>query len=307
MDHSMKTHSTSPLHRLFIIVRNCRVSFASSNSAVNQRTGQVNLFCSDALSLLRQVVMNKQDKNRLVAKISVAIKTFKPAATILTKRLAAVIALDDLYNWLYYATSLTNGLGLPTPAEYYSIYAFDPTQESLQSYWTRFGSDEMKAGDETNPLLELFRSRFLETFAIFGEEGLKVIAKDCLPSGEGTSLKDSDPLCPSLLNSWRDSVRIFACYVYAFAVPNEAALKVIEQYSPIIEVGAGTGYWASLLRARKVIKITALDIAPPTTLANEYHGRCGTHTTVDLGSPASLSSYSTACSLFLCYPPPEGK
>jgi hypothetical protein len=239
MDHIMRTTSTSPLHRLFIIIRNVRVSFASTNSAVNQRMENVDEFCRDAVLLLRdfaiflyfrQVPMNKQDKNRIVSKIEVARKSFKPAATILTKRLAAVIALDDIYNWLYYATTLTTGHKIPTPAEYYSIFAFDPKQASLREFWKRFAHGEemdgLFEGKETNqnPLLELFLSRWLETFAIFGEDGLKVLAmkdclssgegkslkgvlsmEDCLPSGEGTSLKGYDPLCPSLLNTWRDS------------------------------------------------------------------------------------------------------
>ena len=34
---------------------------------------------------------------------------------------------------------------------------------------------------------------------------------------------------------------------YAFAVPNEEAIKEIIKYSPLIEIGAGTGYWAYLI------------------------------------------------------------
>lgn len=35
---------------------------------------------------------------------------------------------------------------------------------------------------------------------------------------------------------------------YAFAVPNQEALDTIARYGPILEMGAGTGYWAHLLR-----------------------------------------------------------
>lgn len=31
---------------------------------------------------------------------------------------------------------------------------------------------------------------------------------------------------------------------YSFAIPNEEAIKTIGKYSPILEVGCGTGYWA---------------------------------------------------------------
>jgi hypothetical protein len=40
--------------------------------------------------------------------------------------------------------------------------------------------------------------------------------------------------------------------IFGFAIPNEAALRLIERHAPILEVGAGCGYWASLLRARGV-------------------------------------------------------
>lgn len=35
---------------------------------------------------------------------------------------------------------------------------------------------------------------------------------------------------------------------YAWAVPDSRALKVIASFSPIVELGCGNGYWASLLR-----------------------------------------------------------
>jgi hypothetical protein len=40
---------------------------------------------------------------------------------------------------------------------------------------------------------------------------------------------------------------------YSFAIPNEEAIKEIASlHVPIIEIGAGTGYWASLLNAQGV-------------------------------------------------------
>jgi len=37
---------------------------------------------------------------------------------------------------------------------------------------------------------------------------------------------------------------------YAFAVPSDAALDLIASRGPVVEIGAGTGYWAKLLRER---------------------------------------------------------
>ena len=47
-----------------------------------------------------------------------------------------------------------------------------------------------------------------------------------------------------------------------FAVPNQAAIDIISALGPIIEVGAGTGYWAALLRHAGV-DIVAFDEHPP--------------------------------------------
>ena len=45
---------------------------------------------------------------------------------------------------------------------------------------------------------------------------------------------------------------------YAWALPDERALRVLEAYAPLVEVGAGKGYWASLLHARGVDVVLSL-------------------------------------------------
>eukprot|EP00752_Nemacystus_decipiens_P004170 g3813.t1 len=37
---------------------------------------------------------------------------------------------------------------------------------------------------------------------------------------------------------------------FAWAIPDERALRIIQHFSPIVEVGSGLGYWAKLLRSR---------------------------------------------------------
>src|SRR4030042_4414488 len=49
---------------------------------------------------------------------------------------------------------------------------------------------------------------------------------------------------------------------YAFSIPVYPALAIIKEYSPIIELGAGTGYWARCLGQMEV-DITAFDRFPP--------------------------------------------
>ena len=47
-----------------------------------------------------------------------------------------------------------------------------------------------------------------------------------------------------LLERWRASCRDWACRVYAFAVPHEPALAALAALGPLVEAGAGTGFWA---------------------------------------------------------------
>ena len=52
-------------------------------------------------------------------------------------------------------------------------------------------------------------------------------------------------------------------HTVCFAVPNDAALNCIARHAPIVEVGAGSGYWATLLNQRGV-DVVAYDAEPPT-------------------------------------------
>lgn len=48
---------------------------------------------------------------------------------------------------------------------------------------------------------------------------------------------------------------------YSWAVPNDEAIELLVSLSPVIEVGAGTGYWASLVKTAGG-EIVALDKDP---------------------------------------------
>ncbi len=61
------------------------------------------------------------------------------------------------------------------------------------------------------------------------------------------------------------------------------ALEVLAERSQLLEVGAGLGYWAALLRQRGVV-IQALDSHPTSGRggpANQYHGRIPAYTQVN--------------------------
>ena len=73
---------------------------------------------------------------------------------------------------------------------------------------------------------------------------------------------------------------------YSHAIPTDEALDTIAEHAPLVELGAGTGYWAALLRLRGC-DVAAYDIAPPAPgkYVNKYHHR--TYTDVLPGGPGT--------------------
>jgi len=91
---------------------------------------------------------------------------------------------------------------------------------------------------------------------------------------------------------------------FAWAIPGEAALEALVRYAPLVEVGAGTGYWLALLQARGVDAI-GYDLAPPGDgAANAYHEQARlTWTDVPQGSAVSAARRHSDRNLVLCWPP----
>jgi hypothetical protein len=89
---------------------------------------------------------------------------------------------------------------------------------------------------------------------------------------------------------------------YSYVYPSPAALAMLSEFGPIVEVAAGTGYWAQKLRSLGV-DIVAYDQAPPDGgLVNRYHAKTGTWLPVLEGDQTVLSRHSDR-TLFLCWPP----
>jgi hypothetical protein len=78
---------------------------------------------------------------------------------------------------------------------------------------------------------------------------------------------------------------------YSWAIPSDEALRVIGCLGPIVEGGAGNGYWASLLRAAQV-DVIAYDKKPPRV--------CWTD--VKVGNAEAITQHSDR-TLMLCWPP----
>jgi hypothetical protein len=109
---------------------------------------------------------------------------------------------------------------------------------------------------------------------------------------------------------------------YSWAIPNEEAIQTLVDYSPIIEVGAGTGYWASLISQERG-DILAFDnsissfnsISPslsnsifisPSFSPYENCQAGNKYYLVEKGNENIVRDYSNR-TLFLCWPPYKEK
>jgi hypothetical protein len=104
---------------------------------------------------------------------------------------------------------------------------------------------------------------------------------------------------------WDGRERLIA--KYAWAIPNAEALEAIAAIGrPVVEMGAGTGYWASLLGGIG-LKVVAFDRKPPNQIPNPWHSPSReVWTDVRKGRPRDLVPFRRSHALFLCWPSPTG-
>lgn len=86
---------------------------------------------------------------------------------------------------------------------------------------------------------------------------------------------------------------------WAWAIPTEAAIREMVKYTPLIEIGAGSGYWAKLVEEEGG-QVLCFDQYEPIqnknyTFIRQYHD-------VSLGGPEVLPDFPRH-TLFLCWPP----
>jgi len=96
----------------------------------------------------------------------------------------------------------------------------------------------------------------------------------------------------------------------SWAIPDDRALRAIRdfvdrgQINPqLVEIGAGTGYWCSLLQ-RMGVDVHPYDHAPITgdRQVNDF-GHRRSWLTVACGGPEAAAQYGPGSTLFLCWPP----
>jgi hypothetical protein len=98
---------------------------------------------------------------------------------------------------------------------------------------------------------------------------------------------------------WRLDHRGNAVTKMAWAIPNPTALTAIAAWGPIVEMGAGLGYWAAQLRGCGA-DVVAYDEPQP---GDRYlDGDTEPYFPVELGGPARLLEHGDR-TLFLCWPP----
>jgi hypothetical protein len=253
-------------------------------------------------------------------------------------------AMDDVYYRLYYCVDLTwrtkrlAHCPVPGPHLYFGAHTADEAalNAELKAYiegslsaagkktFARvFGLADRLPPFQDNPLLALHFSRWRESVCLFHNHvsDKQRICRDpsllpacCTPAPPDPAAHASmkprgDPLVPPLVREWNDASRTWPCHLYAYATPSPQALDTLGRYAPLLELGAGTGYWASALRKRHPgLVLSAYDKDPPgfgkDTRSNAYHGRAAAWTAVLKGGVEVIARHPKA-TLFLCYPPPD--
>jgi len=87
------------------------------------------------------------------------------------------------------------------------------------------------------------------------------------------------------------------CREYSFAIPTKEAIQEVAKLSPLIEIGAGSGYWASLLK-KAGATVEAFDKFPKE---NKYKFT-KTYTNIKTADEKILKDFPENYNLFLCWP-----
>ncbi len=197
------------------------------------------------------------------------------------------------------------------------------------------GANLSSTNNELDSLSYLHQNRLSESIFIFHKSGW--IDSDVAKEKTMQSLKysanpvdDEDAFylkhetpASLIVKEWRDSCRDLLCNLYAYATLSPDHIKGIKttlqhaSITNVIEMGAGTGYVAHLLREAG-LTVSAYDVAPtkPTkdqpnnTSSNEYHGSSPPFCNVSSAESKTLKSIirkrdSKKTALLLCYPPPR--
>jgi len=135
-----------------------------------------------------------------------------------------------------------------------------------------------------------------------------VAARPALQGGENPYLHVVEPLlaAPAAVARLLDLAerRRELASLFSWAIPTVAALDLLSKYAPLVECGAGMGYWSALLRARGVDAV-AYDLAPPGPRARNTYHRRGRRPWIEVrrSSAVAAARRHRDRTLLLCWPP----
>lgn len=249
----------------------------------------------------------------------------------------SIFILDNIYYQIYNYKNISdigNKLDVLNPVEYFRshLHIIEKTISALEEdVWNLKTSDmssyykEMiRYNDDSHniELLKLYNIKFKETLALVyqNQDYFKNALADSIKKlklKQKTKAKNknknknkkkpatiNEPICDPVLQKWRDICRDWPSLIYSYAIPTPEALQLMKKYAPLIEIGAGTGYWIHLLKNIGV-DIIGYDSTPvsKTGEQNEFHANSKAFVDVIKGSSEQLSKSKRT--LFLCFPPPE--
>lgn len=131
-------------------------------------------------------------------------------------------------------------------------------------------------------------------------EMLRLHEAVCPPVPEGLGDEDAMAVLVSLCRGNPLGARDYLVHRYAWGTPTEAILRQIQAPGPIVEMGAGSGYWAWLLRTLSA-DVVAYDQCGRGLNVSNLGGISWTD--VLSGGPEVLAEHSDR-TLLLCWPPP---
>ena len=224
-------------------------------------------------------------------------------------------------------------LGQISKKEFCHELLVEKHSDIFQLFIQNFNCDSHNKNDTSpDPLTLLHDNRYMEGILLFHKSGwdksesahlqtIKAVEMDC--SGDFYDLNETP--AARVLAKWRNSCRDLVCNLYAYAVIPSSFINCLHNIlrehgatDGIVEVGAGTGYLARLMRASG-LQVQAFDVAPPRSFEcnnlgaqmNEYHGFTPTFSPVHKGNSTNFMSFfkgvdcAPKMALLLCYPPPQ--
>ena len=174
------------------------------------------------------------------------MKRLNRAKPGLEKRDAAALvdalgALDEAYHRLRYARRDA----VPPPHQVFEklLGRGSVVDEAADALMETLPAD-LRIGGSGDPLHKLYRLRWREGAWLFGPAAPWRLDERLEPGEPTTTPKRNDPVAMPTVHKWRDTARTWACREYAYAVPGDDALNALAALDrPIVEAGAGIGYW----------------------------------------------------------------